>query len=74
MIVIQPVTIEAAIAHQQAIQNATHLLSCSDYLLQSLPDETQELPILDDLTVLLGKVREEIGAARMKFETATATA
>ena len=74
MIVITPVSIEAAIAHQQAIQNATHLLSCSDYLLQSLPDETQELPILDDLTVLLGKVREEIGAARMKFETATATA
>lgn len=74
MIVIQPVSIEAAIAHQQAIQNATHLLSCSDYLLQSLPDETQELPILADLTVLLNKVREEIGAARMKFETATATA
>lgn len=74
MIVINPVSIEAAIAHQQAIQNATHLLSCSDYLLQSLPDETQELPILADLTVLLGKVREEIGAARMKFETATATA
>ena len=74
MIVIQPVSIEAAIAHQQAIQNATHLLSCSDYLLQSLPEETQELPILADLSVLLAKVGDEIQAARMKFETATATA
>ena len=69
MIEIQPVALDAAIAHQQAITNASHLLSCSDYLLQSLPEETQELPILADLTILLGKVGDEISAARVKFET-----
>ena len=67
MIEIQPVTLDAAFAHQQAITNASHLLSCTDYLLQSLPEETQELPILADLTVLLTKVGDEINAARVKF-------
>ena len=65
---IQPVAVEAAIAHSTAITNATHLLSCADFLLQALPEETQELPILADLTVLLGKVGDEISAARVKFE------
>ena len=63
-----PVAVEAAIAHSTAITNATHLLSCADFLLQALPEETQELPILADLTVLLGKVGDEISAARVKFE------
>ena len=69
MIEIQPVALDAAIAHQQAITNASHLLSCADYLLERLPEETQELPILADLSVLLSKVGDEIQAARMKFET-----
>ena len=68
MIEIQPVAIEAALAHQQAISNATHLLSCADYLLQALPEEVQDFPVLADLSVLLGKVGDEISAARIKFE------
>ena len=68
MIEIQPVELDAVLAHNNAIQNATHLLSCSDYLIEALPEEVQELPILADLTVLLGKVGDEISAARVKFE------
>lgn len=69
MIEIQPVAIEAAIAHQQAITNASHLLSCSDYLIEALPEEVQELSVMADLSVLLAKVGDEISAARVKFET-----
>ena len=70
MIEIQPVSFDAAIAHQRAITNATHLLSCADYLIQALPEDVQELPAMDDLTVLLEKVGIEIEAARVKLESA----
>ena len=70
MIEIQPVTVESAIRHQQAVTNATHLLSCADYLIQALPEDVQELPVMADLTVLLEKVGSEISAARVKFESA----
>jgi hypothetical protein len=69
MIEIQPVAIEAAIAHQQAITNASHLLSCADYLLERFPEDVQEMPIAADLTILLSKVADEVQAARVKFET-----
>ncbi len=65
---LQPVAIEAAIRHQTAIRNASHLLSCTDYLLQALPEDFQELPVMGDLTVLLEKVAEEIKAARVRFQ------
>ena len=68
MLQIRPVSFDAAIAHQRAITNATHLLSCADYLIQALPEDVQELPVMADLTVLLGKVGSEIEAARVKFE------
>ena len=71
MIEIQPVAVEAAIAHSAAIHNAAHLLSCTDYLLQALPEEVQDLPVLADLSVLLGKIDAEIIAARVKWETVT---
>ena len=70
MIEIQPVSFDAAIAHQRAVTNATHLLSCADYLIQALPEDVQELPVMADLTVLLEKVGSEIEAARVKFESA----
>ena len=69
MIEIQPVALDAAIAHQQAITNASHLLSCADYLLERFPEDVQEMPIAADLSVLLNKVGDEIQAARVKFET-----
>ena len=70
MIEIQPVSVETALAHQTAVTNATHLLSCADYLMQALPEDVQELPVMADLTVLLEKVGSEISAARVKFESA----
>ena len=70
MLQIQPVSLDAAIAHQRAVTNATHLLSCADYLIQALPEDVQELPVMADLTVLLEKVGSEISAARVKFESA----
>ena len=68
MIEIQPVALDAALAHNNAIQNATHLLSCSDYLIEALPEEVQELSVMADLSVLLAKVGDEISAARVKFQ------
>ena len=68
MIQIQTVSAEAALAHSAAIHNAAHLLSCTDYLLQALPEEVLDLPVLADLSVLLGKIDAEIIAARVKFE------
>lgn len=65
---LQPVAIEAAIRHQQAIGSAGHLLSCADYLLQALPEAVEDLPVIGDLSVLLTKVGEEIQAARVRFQ------
>lgn len=66
--ILKSVTVETALAHQKAITNATHLLGCTDYLLQALPEDFQALPVMGDLTVLLGKVGDEIEAARVRFE------
>ena len=67
--ILKSVSVEAALAHQAAVTNATHLLSCADYLMQALPEDVQDLPVMADLTVLLGKVGSEISAARVKFES-----
>ena len=64
------ISVESAIRHQQAVTNASHLLSCTDYLIQALPEDVQDMPVMVDLTVLLEKVGSEISAARVRFESA----
>ena len=65
MIEIQTPSIESAVAHQQAIQNAQHLLHCAHHLTDNMPED---MMIVGDLSVLLSKIEEEVIAAKVRFQ------
>ena len=63
--ILKSVSVETALAHQQAIQDSLHLLHCAHHLTDNMPED---LMIVGDLSVLLAKIEKEIAAARVRFE------
>ena len=63
--ILKPVSVETAIAHQQAIQDSLHLLHCAQHVTDSMPED---LMIVGDLSALIAKIEKEVIAARVKFE------
>ena len=63
--ILKPVSVETAIAHQQAIQDSLYLLHCAQHVTDSMPED---LMIVGDLSALIAKIEKEVIAARVKFE------